>query len=65
MRVTKTHNTQINDIHKTMRQVIELVHVMAEYNPAILMMQIDEQIDKFEDLVSQITNAIQQLHAFV
>ena len=35
---------------------------MAEYNPGILMMQIDEQLDKFEDRVTLITNAIQQLH---
>ena len=35
---------------------------MAEYNPAILMMRIEEQLDIFEDRVTLVTNAIQQLH---
>ena len=62
VRVTETHSGQINDIHSTMKRIIEIVHYMAEYNPGILMMQIDEQLDKFEDRVTLITNAIQQLH---
>ena len=45
-----------------MKQIIEIVHLMAEYNPTKLMQEIDEQIAKFEDRVTQITNAIQQLH---
>ena len=62
VQVTRTHNEQINDIHRTMKQIIEIVHLMAEYNPTKLMQEIDEQIAKFEDRVTQITNAIQQLH---
>ena len=62
VRVTETHAGQINDIHSTMKRIIEIVHYMAEYNPGILMMQIDEQLEKFEDRVTLITNAIQQLH---
>ena len=62
VQVTRTHNEQINDIHRTMKQIIEIVHLMAEYNPTKLMQEIDEQIAKFEDRVTQITNAIKQLH---
>ena len=47
--VTKTHSLQITDIHKTMKQIVELYHLMAEYNPGTLMMQIYDQIQKFED----------------
>ena len=60
--VSEKHNEQITDIHKTMGQIIEVVHLMAEYNPAILMMQIAEQLDIFEDRITATTNAIQQLH---
>ena len=62
VQVTRTHNEQINDIHRTMRQLIEIVHLMAEYNPTKLTQEIDEQIAIFEDRVTLITNAIQQLH---
>ena len=50
--VTESNTGQINDIHKSLKQIVELVHTMAEYNPAILMMRIDEQLDIFEDRVT-------------
>jgi hypothetical protein len=35
---------------------------MAEYNPELIQLQIYVQLDIFEDRVTIITNAIQQLH---
>ena len=35
---------------------------MAEYNPGLLIMQIEEQLDQFKDRVLVLTNAVQQLH---
>jgi hypothetical protein len=35
---------------------------MAEYNPGLIKLQISEQLDNFEDRVTIITNAIEQLH---
>jgi hypothetical protein len=35
---------------------------MAEYNCGLIQLQISEQLDIFEDKVTIITNAIQQLH---
>jgi hypothetical protein len=42
--------------------IIDVIELMAEYNPRLIQLQISEQIDIFEDRVTKITNAIQQLH---
>ena len=62
VRITETNSNHINDIHKTLRQMVDLVHAMAKFNPALIMMQIDEQIQIFQDRVTIVRNAIQQLH---
>ena len=41
---------------------MDVIDLMAEYNPGLLTMQIGKQLDKFEDRVTVLVNAVQQLH---
>jgi hypothetical protein len=45
-----------------MQSIMEVIDLMAEYNPGLLMMQIGEQLDDFKDRVIVLVNAVQQLH---
>jgi hypothetical protein len=42
--------------------IIDVIDLMAEYNTGLIQLQISEQLDIFEDRVTFITNALQQLH---
>ncbi len=41
---------------------MDVIDRMADFNPGLLQLQISEQLDMFEDMVTIITNAIQQLN---
>jgi hypothetical protein len=41
---------------------VDVIDLIAKYDPGLLQLQISEQLDIFEDRVTIITNAIQQLH---
>jgi hypothetical protein len=45
-----------------MQAIIHIIGTMEEYNLGLHMMQIGKQRDKFEDRVTVIFNAVQQLH---
>jgi hypothetical protein len=47
---------------KSLRAIVKLIDLMAEYNPGLLQLKISEQKDIFEDRVTVITNTIQKLH---
>jgi hypothetical protein len=42
-----------------MQSIMEVIDLMAEYNPGLLMMQIGEQLDEFKDRVTELVNAVQ------
>ena len=62
VRVTQIHEADIKSIHMNMKAIMKVLDIMAEYNPGELRTQIDEQLDIFQDRITAITNAIQQLH---
>jgi hypothetical protein len=45
-----------------LKSIVDVIDLMAKYNPGLLQLQISEQLDLFQDRVTIITNAIQQLH---
>ncbi len=45
-----------------MQSIMDVIDLMAEYNPGLLMMQIGEQLEEFQDIVTVLVNAVQQLH---
>jgi hypothetical protein len=47
---------------ESLASIVNVIDLMAEYNPGLIQLQISEQQDIFEDRVTIITNAIQQLH---
>lgn len=47
---------------ENLKSIIDVIYLMAEYNPELIQLQIYVQLDIFEDRVTIITNAIQQLH---
>jgi hypothetical protein len=60
--VTQQHNMDIQQMRESPKSIMDFIDLMAEYNPGLLQLQISEQLDLFEDRVTIITNAIQQLH---
>ena len=49
-------------MNHSLRAIVKVIDLMAEYNPGLLQLKISEQLDIFEDRVTVITNTIQQLH---
>jgi hypothetical protein len=47
-------------INKSLRAIVKVIDLMAEYNPNLLLLKISEQLDIFENRVTEITNTIQQ-----
>jgi hypothetical protein len=45
-----------------MQAIMEIINLMAEYNPDLLMMQIGEHFDLFKNKVTVLVDAVQQLH---
>ena len=62
VRVTNQHDEDIKSLSDNMESIMNVIYLMAEYNPGLLMMQIGEQLDKFKDRVIVLVNAVQQLH---
>ena len=62
VRVTQQHDNDINQMKQDLKSIMDVIDLMAEYNPGLLQQQISEQLDMFEDRVTVITNTIQQLH---
>ena len=62
VRVTQKHDNDINQMRQDLKSIVDVIDLMAEYNPGLLQQQISEQLDMFEDRVTVITNTIQQLH---
>ena len=62
VRVTHQHENDIVQMHKSLRAIVKVIDLMAEYNPGLLQLKISEQLDIFENRVTVITNTIQQLH---
>ena len=62
VRVTQQHDKDIHEMRESLKSIVDVIDLMAEYNPGLLQLQISEQLDIFEDRVTIITNAIQQLH---
>jgi hypothetical protein len=47
---------------ESLASIVDVIDLMAEYNPGLIQLKISEQLDIFEDRVTIITNAVQQLH---
>ena len=62
VRVTQQHDVNIHQMKESLKSIVDVTDLMAEYNPGLLQLQISEQLDMFEDRVTIITNALQQLH---
>ena len=45
-----------------MQQVVDVIDKLANYNPGLVNMLISEELTKFQDRVTKVTNAIQQMH---
>ena len=42
MRVTQIHDGEIKELTRNMMKIVEVLDFMAEYNPGLLMMKIEE-----------------------
>jgi hypothetical protein len=62
VRVTNKHDKDIKDLADNIKSIMDVIDLMAEFNPCLLMMQIGEQIEEFKDRVTVLVNAEQQLH---
>jgi hypothetical protein len=62
VRVTQQHDVDIQQMKESLTSIIDVIDLMAEYNPGLVQLQISEQLDIFEDRVTIITNAVQQLY---
>jgi hypothetical protein len=62
VRVTQQHDVDIQQMKDSLKSIVDVIDLMAEYNRGLIQLQISEQLDIFEDRVTIITNAIQQLH---
>jgi hypothetical protein len=62
VRVTNQHDKDIKGLSDNMQSIMDVIDLMAEYNPGLLMMQIGEQLEELKDRVTVLVNAAQQLH---
>ena len=62
VRITSQNTNEIRQISNGMKQIMDTLEYMAKYNPAEIMMQLDEHLDVFRDRVTVLSNAVQQLH---
>ena len=62
VRITQQHDVDIKNLSDNMQSIMDVIDLMSEYNPSLLMMQIGEQLDIFKDRVIVLVNAVQQLH---
>jgi hypothetical protein len=44
-----------------MQSIMEVIDLMAEHNPGLLIMQIGEQLDEFKERVTVLADVVQQL----
>ena len=61
VRVTQQHDSDIKSLVMNIQDIAATIEILAEYNPALMMMKIEEQLDQFRNRVFVLTNAIQQL----
>jgi hypothetical protein len=62
VRVTQKHEKDIQKLARSMQQVMDVIDKLANYNPGLVNMLISEELTKFQDRVTKVTNAIQQIH---
>jgi hypothetical protein len=62
VRITNQHDEDIKNLSDNVQAIIELIHLLAECNPGLLMVQIGEMLDKLKDRVKVLVNAVHQLH---
>jgi hypothetical protein len=62
VRVIQQHEKDIVQMNKSLRAIVKVIDLMAEYNPGLLQLQISEKLDIFENRETVRTNTIQQLH---
>ena len=61
-RVTQQHDKDISNLAQALSDITEFMKILAEYNPSLVMMEIDEQLEGYKDRVTKVTNTIQQLN---
>ena len=61
VRVTQQHNKDIQNLANSMQDIMELIDLMANYNPGQIIAEIDKALAGYHDRVTKVTNAIQQL----
>jgi hypothetical protein len=62
VRVTQQHDVDLRQMKESLASIHDVIDLMAEYNPGLIQLQTSEQLNIFEDMVTIIANAIQQLH---
>jgi hypothetical protein len=58
-RVTNQYDEDIKNLSDNMQAIIDVIELMAEYNPGLLMIQTGEQFHEFKDRVTVLVNAAQ------
>ena len=49
VRVTQQHDNDIKSLVQNIDDIAATIKIMAEYNPALMMMRIEEQLDQFRN----------------
>jgi hypothetical protein len=60
--VTQQHDADIHQMKESLKSIVDVIDLMTEYNLGILQIQVTEHLEIFEDSITNITNAIWQLH---
>jgi hypothetical protein len=61
-RITNQRDEDIKNLSNTMQAIMEVMNIIAEYNSGLLIFQIGEPLDEFNDRVTVLVNAVQQLN---
>jgi hypothetical protein len=61
---TQKHDNNKHQMKESLKSIVNMIDLMAEYNPGLLQLQISEQLDIFVGRVTIITNTIQQLYQY-
>jgi hypothetical protein len=61
VRVPNQHDDNIKNLSDNMQSIMEVIGLMVEYNPSLLMMQNGKQLDELKHRVTVPVDALQQL----
>ena len=62
VRVTQKHERDIQKLTKSMQHIVDVIEKLADYNPGLVNICVTKELTKFQDRVTRVTNATQQIH---